>query len=145
MNAVKKLMSTNGNLWITLPLRVTLGIVFLAHGSQKLFGAFGGPGLKTFSEHLGMNPPMFWATLAACGEFFGGLMVLLGLLTRFGALNIAIVMLVAMFKVHLPNGFFLPKGFEYTFVLLGMALALTISGGGAASVDGAISSKSKGT
>lgn len=148
MNPIKKLMSTNGGNWAMVPLRLTLGIIFIAHGSQKLFGAFGGHGLeataKFFGENLGMNPPMLWASLAAGGEFFGGLLVLLGLITRFGALNIAITMLVAMFKVHLAGGFFLPKGFEYTFALLGMALALMISGGGAASVDGVVADNRKG-
>ena len=147
MNLIRKFLRTNASLWVTLPIRISLGIIFIAHGSQKLFGWFGGKGLeataKFFGDMLGMHPAMFWATLAACGDFFGGVFVLFGLFTRLGAISIAVTMLVAMFKVHLSQGFFLPKGFEYTFALLGMALALLIAGGGAASIDAAISGKVK--
>jgi len=77
---------------------------------------------------------VIWATLASGGEFFGGLLVLIGLFTRFGALNIAVVMLVAMLRVH-SGAFFLPGGLEYTLALLGSALALLIAGAGPASFD----------
>ena len=126
--------------WAALPLRFALGAIFIAHGAQKLFGAFGGYGLSGtagFFGQIGLNPGIFWAALAGCGEFFGGLLVLLGFLTRFGALNIAVVMLVATFKVHWP-AFFAPQGFEFPLANLGAALALLISGGGKASLDARI-------
>jgi len=146
MNCIKKIFCTNAANWGTLPIRLALGIIFLAHGSQKLFGAFGGPGLENlakFFDQGGISPGAFWAPLAAGGEFFGGLLVLLGLFTRFGALNLVIVMLVAIVHVHWSAGFFAPKGFEYPFALLGMAVALLISGGGAASADACICGKCK--
>lgn len=131
--------------WITLPLRVALGLVFIAHGAQKVFGVWEGPGLMKFAggaPPLGLRPAWFWMGSAAVAELLGGALVLLGLLTRLGALLIVPVMLVAMFGVHWAGGFFstnkpLP-GVEYTVALLGMALALLIAGGGRASVDEAL-------
>ncbi len=124
--------------WWTIPLRVSLGVIFMAHGAQKLFGGFGGKGLQAtaelFATKLGMTPGMLWAALASGGEFFGGLLVLIGLFTRLGALNIAVVMLVAMLRVHW-GAFFMPGGIEYTLALLGSALALLIAGAGPASFD----------
>jgi putative oxidoreductase len=124
--------------WWTLPLRLSLGAIFIGHGAQKLFGWFGGRGLQAtaelFATRLGLVPGMFWALLASAGEFFGGILILLGLATRFGALNIAAVMLVAMFRVHW-GAFFLPSGIEFTLALLGSSLALLIGGGGRLSLD----------
>ncbi len=124
--------------WWTIPLRVSLGVIFMAHGAQKLFGGFGGKGLQAtaelFATKLGLTPAMLWASLASGGEFFGGLLVLIGLFTRLGALNIAVVMLVAMLGVHWGS-FFLRGGIEYTLALLGSALALLIAGAGPASFD----------
>ncbi|MDA2915570.1 DoxX family protein [Nitrospinae bacterium AH_259_B05_G02_I21] len=124
--------------WWTLPLRVSLGLIFIGHGAQKLFGAFGGKGLQAtadlFATKLGMTPGMLWAALASGGEFFGGLLVLVGFLTRFGAFNIAVVMLVAMTQVHW-GAFFMPKGIEFTLALLGSSLALLIAGAGPLSLD----------
>ncbi|MCI0331209.1 MAG: DoxX family protein [candidate division Zixibacteria bacterium] len=140
---VKKFLFSTSPTWVSFPLRIPLGVIFIAHGAQKLLGWFGGPGLQGtagFFEQAGLTPGIFWATLAACGEFFGGLLVLLGLATRFGALNIAIVMLVAIFKVHWPV-FFAPNGFEYPMALLGSAIVLLTTGGGKLSVDAAISAK----
>lgn len=133
-----KTLAATADAWGPLPLRLTLGIIFMAHGGQKLFGWFGGHGLEAtadvFADKLGMTPGLFWAALASGGEFFGGLMVFLGFLTRLGALNLAVVMLVAMLKVHWGT-FFLPAGIEYTLALLGSSLALLISGGGRLSLD----------
>lgn len=141
---LKKLLFTTGQWWATAPLRIVLGLIFMAHGSQKLFGWFGGYGLQAtagfFAEKMGMTPGILWATLAGCGEFFGGLLVMLGLVTRFGALNIAIVMLVAIIKVHWGS-FFAPSGMEYPLALLGSAVTLLITGGGKFSIDAAISGK----
>jgi len=128
-----------------LLLRLPLGAIFMAHGSQKLFGLFGGHGvnatIKTFEEKLGI-PPIF-TILAMIAEFGGGLGVLIGCLTRLSALGIAVVMVVAIYKVNLVNGFFLNlnclpgrgQGIEYNIALLGMALSLLFSGGGGWCVD----------
>lgn len=138
---LKKLLFATTPSWTPFPLRMALGLMFMAHGSQKLFGWFGGYGLSAtagfLAEKLGMTPGILWATLAGCGEFFGGLLVFLGLVTRFGALNIAVVMLVAIFKVHWP-AFFAPNGFEFPMANLAAALALLIAGGGKFSIDAAV-------
>jgi len=124
---------------LLLVLRLTLGIVFLAHGAQKAFGAFGGPGLAGtagFLGSLGLQPPRFWAVVAAYGEFLGGLLVALGLFTPLGALMIAAAMAVATIKVHGPKGFFIQNGgYEHTLVLLVLALVLAAAGPGAYSLD----------
>ena len=123
-----------------LMVRIPLGLIFMAHGSQKLLGLFGGPGLsgtfKTFEAKLGI-PPIF-TLLAIIAEFGGGFGVLTGFLTRLSATGIAAVMAVAIYKIHWLNGFFLNMacapgrghGIEYNLALLGMALYLVIAGGG---------------
>jgi putative oxidoreductase len=123
-----------------LMLRIPLGLIFMAHGSQKLLGLFGGQGLtgtfKTFEEKLGI-PPIF-TLLAIIAEFGGGFGVLTGFLTRLSATGIAAVMLVAIYKIHWANGFFMNMyclpghghGIEYNIALLGMALYLLVAGGG---------------
>jgi len=126
--------------WMALPLRIALGLIFIAHGAQKVLGVWGGPGLAKFtagSAPFGfMRPAWVWMGLAAFSELIGGALVLLGLLTRAGAFFLAITMLVAMVGVHWGGGFFLSnKGIEYTVALLGMSLALLISGGGRLSID----------
>ncbi len=123
-------------------LRLPLGIIFIAHGSQKLLGLFGGLGLtatfKTFEEKLNILP--VFTFLAIIAEFGGGIGVLVGLLSRFSAAGIAITMVVAIYKVTLLNGFFMNvsgrgPGMEYNLALLGMALAILLRGGGSWSVD----------
>lgn len=121
-------------------LRIPLGLIFMAHGSQKLLGLFGGSGLTTtfkmFEDKMGI-PPIF-TLLAIIAEFGGGFGVLTGFLTRISASGIAAVMLVAMYKVHWAGGFFMNAactpgkihGIEYNIALLGMALYLMIAGGG---------------
>lgn len=123
--------------WISLPLRLALGLVFIGHGAQKVFGVWGGKGLNDFlatTPPLGLRPAWLWMGAAAFAELVGGVLVLVGFLTRLGALMIVPVMLVAIFGVHL-GAFFLPKGFEYVLVLLCSALALVIAGGGRLSID----------
>ncbi len=125
--------------WVTIPLRLGLGVVFLAHGAQKVLGSFEGPGLQkfvSFPPPFGfMRPGWLWMGAAAFSELVGGLLILLGLLTRVGAFFLACTMLTAIVGVH-SNAFFNSnKGFEFPMALLAMALALLISGGGAASVD----------
>lgn len=121
-------------------LRIPLGLIFMAHGSQKLLGLFGGQGLtstfRVFEVKMGI-PPIF-TLLAIIAEFGGGFGVLTGFLTRISASGIAAVMLVAMYKVSWAGGFFLnvactpgkTHGIEYNLALLGMALYLMIAGGG---------------
>jgi putative oxidoreductase len=120
-----------------LLLRLALAIVFIAHGGQKLFGWFGGPGLEGFTGSMAkMGMPTMVATLVAIGEFFGGLGLLVGLLTRVAAIGPIAVMLGAVFLVHLKNGFFLEsKGIEYALTLLLVAVAVLIGGPGRYSLD----------
>jgi len=116
--------------WGILVLRLGVGIMFVAHGLQKTFGAFGGPGIKGFSQMLaglGFTPAIFWAYLAAYTEFLGGVFLIVGLFTRFSAAMLLVLIVTAAFKVHLNKGFFLANGgFEYTFVIAGACLALIL-------------------
>ncbi|MDY0276160.1 MAG: DoxX family protein [Desulfomicrobium sp.] len=121
-------------------IRIPLGLVFMAHGSQKLLGLFGGKGLtatlRIFEEQMGI-PPLF-TLLAIIAEFGGGIGVLAGFLTRVSASGIAVVMAVAIYKVHWGHGFFINQagqGIEFTLALLGMAMFLVIDGGGRWCVD----------
>ncbi|MDQ3755923.1 MAG: DoxX family protein [Acidobacteriota bacterium] len=127
--------------WFPLPVRLALGVIFIAHGAQKVFGVWGGPGFAKFTAAgapMGLRPAWLWLGAAALAELLGGVMVLAGLLTRVGAFLLACVMLVAMFGVHW-GAFFLPsRGIEYTLALLGMALALLVSGGGQLSADASL-------
>lgn len=118
--------------WGLLALRLALGVIFIAHGGQKVFGWFGGHGLANTVAGMGqMGIPAPLAYLAAFTEFFGGVAVVIGLLTRLASLGLAVVMIVAIAQVHLKNGFFLEnKGFEYNIALLGMAVALVLTGPG---------------
>lgn len=122
-----------------LCLRIALGLVMMGHGSQKLFGAFGGGGISGtagFFDQIGISPGMFWATVVAVVETFGGLLVFIGLLTRVSSVLIAITMFVATVWVHLPNGFFLSeRGIEFSMVLFAMAASLAVTGAGALSAD----------
>ncbi len=139
----KKILSTDAKLRATVPLRIALGVIFMAHGGQKLFGWLGGKGLEgtaAFMVKLGLTPGLLWAALAGLGEFGGGLLVLVGLFTRVGSLAIAIVMLVAITKVHW-GAFFMPAGIEYAATLFAVAVALLISGGGSHSLDAALLKK----
>lgn len=125
-----------------LVLRVVLGVIFAAHGAQKLFGSFGGPGLKGvagFHEQLGIRPPYLMAVLAGLAEFIGGILIAVGFLTSLAAVALILVMAVAALTVHLKNGFFSQNGgYEYNLALAAMALTLLIAGAGAFSVDAAL-------
>jgi putative oxidoreductase len=139
----QKLIATSSTL-ITLPLRIVLGIVMIGHGCQKVLGLWGGPGFKAFiagsTPFPFMKPAWLWLGAAALSEFLGGIFVALGFLTRVGAFFIACTMITAIAGVHWPNGLFSAnKGYELPLSLLGIALALLISGGGQASVDKALS------
>lgn len=140
-------LTETGRTWVTLPLRLTLGLIFVAHGAQKVFGVWAGPGLHkmlTFPAPFGwMKPAWLWMAAAAFAELVGGALVLLGLLTRVGAFLVLVVMVTAMFGVHWAGGFFISNqptpGIEYTVALAGAALALLIAGGGRVSADEALS------
>jgi putative oxidoreductase len=129
--------------WFTVPIRLALAAVMIAHGSQKVLGTFNGPGFKAYvagnTPFSFMRPTWFWLAAAAFSEFVGGILVGLGLLTRVGAFFIACVMLTAIAGVHWPNFFAGNRGYEYPMSLLAMAIALLIAGGGQASVDRALS------
>ncbi len=121
-------------------IRATAGLALMPHGAQKLFGWFGGYGLEGtggfFSQSLGLEPGLFWAALVGGVEFFGGLFLVLGLLTRPAALAVAMLMAVAVLKVHLPNGFFWTSGgYEYPMFWGLIALAIAFKGGAELSLD----------
>ena len=128
-----------------LILRVPVGLILSAHGAQKLFGWFGGNGLAGTAgwlSSMGMEPGLLMAILAGGAEFFGGLALVLGLLTRPAALVAAFTMLVAIFSVHIGNGLFAADGgYEYALTLMVALLALAVQGGGYLSMDNALSKK----
>ncbi len=129
--------------WSYPLIRAATGLILMPHGAQKLFGWFGGHGLEGtggfFAQNLGLEPGMAWAALVGGTEFFGGLFVALGLLTRPAALGVAIVMAVAVLAVHLPNGFFASQGgYEYPLLWGLVALAIAFKGGAEMSLDRAI-------
>jgi putative oxidoreductase len=125
-----------------LILRLVLGGLFVAHGEQKLFGAFGGHGLKGtggFFEQLGIKPGRTMALLAGLSEFGGGLLVAIGFLTPLAALAIIATMVVAISKVHAPNGLFNENGgYKYNLLVIVVALVLILTGSGAYGLDGAL-------
>src|SRR5436305_14228986 len=111
-----------------LVVRVVAGVIFAAHGAQKLFGAFGGPGLEKTVEMMG---PIGY--LVTIGEFFGGLGLIVGFLSRFSAASIIVIMLGAIAMVHAKNGFFIEGqkvGYEYNIALIGLLATIFIAGTG---------------
>ncbi|KAB0497001.1 MULTISPECIES: DoxX family protein [Pseudomonas] len=138
---INKVLSTRAGYGLTI-LRIVVGIIFAAHGSQKLFGAFGGYGIAgtaQWMESIGLAPGHLMAILAGGTEFFGGLALIIGLLARPAALGLTFVSLVAIFSVHISNGLFMSNnGYEFALALLGGSLAVLIEGAGKLSVDRAI-------
>jgi putative oxidoreductase len=127
-----------GSSTVVLLLRLVLGIIFFAHGAQKMFGWFGGGGLSgtaEFFEGIGLPGPL--AYLTAFVEFFGGIAMILGLLTRIFSLGIAIIMFVAMLQVHVP-AFFPPEGIAYPLANFTIALSIFLLGPGSISLDNII-------
>ena len=141
---IKRVVSTDAG-FAQLALRIPVGIIFIAHGAQKLFGAFGGYGLEGTGQwmaSIGLNPGYLMALLAGGAEFFGGIALLLGLLVRPAATVLAITMFVAIFAVHIGNGLFMSNdGYEFGLALLAASVSLAISGAGRASVDQIIAGK----
>ncbi len=141
---IKKIVATDNN-FASLALRIPTGIIFMAHGAQKLFGAFGGYGLEGTGQwmaSIGLEPGYLMALGAGSAEFFGGLALLLGLLVRPAAAVLAFTMLVAIFAVHIGNGLFMSNnGYEFGLALLTISVALVLSGGGALSTDQVLAKK----
>jgi putative oxidoreductase len=148
---VRKLLATS-NEWTLTVLRLVTGVVFFTHGAQKMLGWFGGYG---FSGTMGfftnmMHIPAPLALLAILAEFLGGLGLIVGALTRIAAFGIATNMVVATLLVHSQNGFFMNwtgqqkgEGFEYHLLAIAIAIVLMVRGGGAFSVDRALTSRAQ--
>ena len=123
----------------TLPVRAGAGLIFAAHGAQKLFGWFGGYGLEGtagWMASIGLEPGLLMATLAGSAEFFGGLLLIIGLLVRPTALVLAATMMVAIVTVHLQHGLFIANnGYEFALALLVITVGLAFRGAGSLSAD----------
>ncbi|MBI1955262.1 MAG: DoxX family protein [Acidobacteria bacterium] len=138
----QKLIHTE-NSYSTLILRVVLGIVIFPHGAQKALGWFGGGGLSgTMQFFAQMQIPAVFGALDIIAEFLGALGLIVGLLGRVAAFGIGCVMVVAVYRVHLPNGFFMNwsgqqpgEGVEYHLLVLAIVIALLLKGSGALSLD----------
>lgn len=124
-------------------LRIVTGIVFAAHGGQKLF-VYGFPGVTGAFAKMGVPMPGLMGPFIALLEFFGGLALVVGLLTRLAALGLMFDMLGAILLVHLAAGFFLPAGYEFALILFTASLALVLAGPGSLSVDAAIAARRAG-
>ena len=131
--------------WAPLILRLSLGAIFIAHGGQSLFGWWGGSGLAASMDVLktSLRIPAYLILISILTEFFGGIAVLCGLLTRIAAVGLGIDMFVAITKVHAVNGFFLNwngvpgqgHGYEFSLALLAMSLAVALTGPGRLALD----------
>jgi putative oxidoreductase len=132
-----------------LVLRLVVGLTFAAHGAQKLFGAFGGPGIAGtagFFEQIGLRPGKLHAWAAGIAEFFGGLAIALGIVTPVPAAALIAVMTAAVITVHLKNGFFVTnQGYEFNLALAAALFALAGIGAGGWSLDNALGVDMTGT
>jgi putative oxidoreductase len=125
-----------------LILRLVVGLIVAAHGAQKLFGWWGGPGMSRWAESvekLRIRPAKPWAWVAALSEFGGGLLLALGLLSPIGSLAVIGAMVVAIATVHLNKGFWIAKGgYEFNLAIIGGAATIAVAGPGAYSLDNAL-------
>jgi len=139
MNAIIGRIITSDTGLDTLPIRLSAGVIFTAHGAQKLFGWFDGYGLEGtagWMTSIGLEPGLLMATIAGGVEFFGGLLLVLGLLVRPVALLLAITMVVAIISAHLQNGLFMSNnGYEFSLSLLAISASLVFRGPGNLSMD----------
>jgi len=128
-----------------LPLRLIAGILFVAHGAQKLFAWFGGYGLEgtgQWMESIGLAPGYLMALMAGSVEFFGGILLIIGFLTRPTSFVLVITMLVAIFTAHIDNGLFMSNnGYEFGLALLAISISLMFSGAGKLSLDNALAQR----
>ena len=140
---LRNLFSTNPD-WTLTIIRTILGVVFFAHGAQKLLGWFGGPGLNQTMRtmHDSLRLPRLLAFAAVATEFLGGLGLVVGLLSRVAAVGIGVTMLAAIVMVHGRNGLFIDwfgarknHGYEYHLLALALAIVLIAKGSGAFSLD----------
>lgn len=145
MNSLTKILINTNDSISTIPLRLIAGMIFVAHGGQKLFAWFGGYGLEgtgQWMESIGLAPGFIMALLAGGAEFFGGILLILGFLTRPASMMLAFTMTIAIFSVHFENGLFINNnGYEYSLSLLAITLALLIQGGGMLSLDAKLKRK----
>jgi len=128
-------MTLSPQSWGLAVLRVVVGIVFVAHGYQKLF-SIGFHGVAGMFGHMGIPLPGFFAVVVTLVEFVGGILLIVGVATRVAAALIAVDMIVAILFVHLKNGFFNPHGIEFPLTVLASMVCLVIAGGGALSLKG---------
>ncbi|WDY59680.1 DoxX family protein [Pseudomonas sp. PSKL.D1] len=137
-NAITSVIATRAGLGLTV-VRILVGVIFMAHGAQKLFGAFGGYGLEgtgQWMESIGLAPGYLMALLSGSAEFFGGLALVVGLLARPAALALTVTLVVAIFSVHIGNGLFMSNnGYEFALALLAGSVAVLIEGAGRFSLD----------
>ena len=144
-NTLNALFSTRAGAGLSI-IRILVGIIFMAHGAQKLFGMFGGYGLEgtgqwmesigQWMESIGLAPGYLMALLSGSAEFFGGLALVLGLLARPAALALSVTLIVAIFSVHIGNGLFMSNnGYEFALALLAGTVAVMIEGAGRFSLD----------
>lgn len=144
MTLLQKILNSKAGA-AALILRVPVGLILAAHGAQKLFAWFGGYGLEGTGQwmaSIGLEPGYWLALMAGSAEFFGGIALALGLLTRPAAVVTAFTMLIAIFSVHINNGLFMANnGYEYALTLLVVTAALAVQGAGSFSIDSFIAKK----
>ncbi|PKG39787.1 DoxX family protein [Psychromonas sp. Urea-02u-13] len=146
ISLLNKLTTSTAN-WSSLVLRVPVGLIFMAHGAQKLFAMFGGYGLEgtgQWMESIGLAPGYLMALMAGSAEFFGGLFIIVGLLTRPAAFVLAMTMVVAVLAVHIGNGLFMSNnGYEFGLSLIIISFALMLQGSGRLALDNLIALRTK--